>query len=100
MSSTACAPFCALQSSIMCRSDGSGDPPVTLYQPKAFWKRALARVTTVNDSGQVGRKVCGVTAASLRGSIPDRLDGMQVLSLNVCHIVVSHVPCWPLSQLD
>src|SRR5262249_39025471 len=92
-------PSAALQSSMTWRSARSGEAPVTLYQPKALRNRALPRVTTLNVSGQVGRKVCGTTDAAARGSSPARFDGMQLLSLTLCQIVVSQVPVCPLAQL-
>jgi hypothetical protein len=38
-------------------------------------------------------------AASVQGSMPLSFVGMQVLSLNECHIVLSHVPFCPSGQL-
>src|SRR5262249_36732911 len=53
----------------------------------------------VNVSGHVGRNVSGVVDAAVTGSSPLMFDGMQVLSLKLCHRVVSQVPRCPLSQL-
>jgi hypothetical protein len=47
----------------------------------------------------VGWNVSGVMAPLVQGSSPLSFVGMHVLSLNECHIVLSHVPCCPSSQL-
>src|SRR5947209_6979812 len=85
-----------------CRSDGGGAAvlgDVTLYQPKTLLKRAPPRLTTVKVSAHVGWNVSGVVLASATGSRPASSDGMQLLSLGACHIVVSQVACLPSSQV-
>ncbi len=88
----------ASQGSITCRSSAVGSLPVTLYQPKAFSKSAVPRLTTVKVSEQVGLKVSGSVAASARGSRPSLWLGMHVLSLNTWYIRLSQVPFMPSSQ--
>ena len=70
-------------------------PGTTLYQPNTSRNIAVPRLTTVKVRAQLGRNVSGVIAASLAGSRPARFDGMQVLSLNECESVVSHVAVFP-----
>src|SRR5260370_33237298 len=82
-----------------CRSLAAGRAPVTLYQPNAEWNSAVPRDATVKVSPQVGWTVSGVVRASATGSRPLICDGMQLLSLTVCQMVVSHVECLPSSQL-
>ena len=62
-------------------------------------KIAVPRERTVNVCGHVGWNVSGMTAASAYGSRPDTFEGMHVSSFQLCHMVDSQSPFWPLSQL-